>query len=98
MLRAASDLAESFDRKRPAGEGMIIQVTLRIVNLWAGLAPLQHNSNMSHSQTVVKQAFVRQASQGHPNWWGKAVSHMLQPARHNKQGPVTVKHGLGWKF
>ena len=33
MLRGVSDLAESFDRERPAGEGMIIQVTFRIVNL-----------------------------------------------------------------
>ena len=48
-----SDLAESFDRKRPAEEGMLVQVTLRIVNLWAGLAPLQHNGKMSHSKKVV---------------------------------------------
>ena len=93
-----SDLAESFDRKRPAEEGMLVQVTLRIVNLWAGLAPLQHNGKMSHSKKVVKQALVCQASQDHPNWLGKTASHMRRPATHNKQGPVIVKHGLGWKF
>ena len=98
MLWGVSDLAEPFDRKRPAGEGTIVQVTLRIVNLWAGLAQLQHSGKMSHSKKVVKQALVCQASQDHPNWLGKAASHMRQPATHNKQGPVTVKRGLGWKF